>query len=51
MERIMKEEWPLIIVVPIFKLHEHEENVIETVLEKRFCRIVTVNEMQFSFMP
>ena len=30
---------------------EHEMNVVEKVLENRLHRIVTVNEMQFGFMP
>ena len=29
---------------------EHGMKVVEMVLEKRFCLIVTVNEMQFGFM-
>ena len=32
------------------KLVEHGMNVVERVLEKRFCGIVTVDEMQFGFM-
>ena len=59
-------EWDLSIVIPIFKgkgdirncscyravkLLEHEMNVIERELEKRLHRIVTVDEMQFGFMP
>ena len=54
------------IVVPIFKgkgdihncsynravkLHEHGMKVVEMVLEKRLCRMVTVDEMQFGFIP
>ena len=30
---------------------EHGMKVVETVLGKRLHRIVTVNEMQFGFMP
>ena len=33
------------------KLFEHVMKVVERVLEKGFCAIVTVNEMQFGFMP
>ena len=59
-------EWALSIVVPIFngkgdirncscyrgvKLHEHGMKVVKMVLEKRLLAIVTVNEMQFGFMP
>ena len=33
------------------KLLEHGMKVVERVLEKRLCRIMTVNEMQFGFMP
>ena len=33
------------------KLHEHGMKVVEMVLEKRLCRIVTVDEMQSGFMP
>ena len=32
-------------------LREHGMEVAEKVLEKRLCRIVSVGEMQFSFMP
>ena len=32
--------------------HEHGMmEVVERVLEKRLCRIVTVDDMQFGFMP
>ena len=63
----MPAEWALSIVVPIFKgkgdihscschravklLHEHGMKVAGRVLEKRLSRIVTVDEMQFVFMP
>ena len=62
----MPAEWALSIVVPIFKgkgdirncscyrdvkLLEHCMKVVKRVLEKRLCRIVTVDEMQFGFMP
>ena len=62
----MPVEWVLSIVIPIYKvkgnirncicyrnvkLLEHGMKVVETVLEKRSCRIVTVGEMQFGFMP
>ena len=33
------------------KQHEHGIKVVERVLEKRINRIVSVDEMQFSFMP
>ena len=33
------------------KLLKHGMKVVERVLEKRLCRIVSVDEMQFSFMP
>ena len=33
------------------KLHEHEIQVLERVLERRLCTIVTLDEMQFGFMP
>ena len=63
---VMPAEWALRIVVPIFKgncdikncscyravkLHEHGMKVVERVLENRLCRIVSVDEMQFGFMP
>ena len=62
----MPVEWALSIVVPIFKgdvdirncscygdvkLLEHGIKLVERVLEKRFCRIVFVDELQFDFMP
>ena len=62
----MPVEWPLGIAVPIFKgkcntrncscyravkLLEHGMKVVEWVLEKRLCRVVTVDEMQFGFTP
>ena len=62
----MPVEWTLSIVVPIFmpkggirncscyraaNLLEHRMKVVERVLEKRLCRIVSVDEMQFGFMP
>ena len=33
------------------KLLEHGMNVVEMVLEKRLHGIVTIDEMQFGFMP
>ena len=30
---------------------EHGINVVERVLEKRLCRILSVDEMEFGFMP
>ena len=33
------------------KLHEHGMKVVERMLEKRLCRIVFVDEMQFGFRP
>ena len=62
----MQVEWALSTVVPIFKgkgdiwncicyravkLFEHGMKVVERVLEKRLGIIVSVGEMQFSFMP
>ena len=63
----MPVEWGLHIVVPIFKgnicyirncscyaavmLLEHLLKVVEMVLGKRLHRMVTVNEMQYGFMP
>ena len=62
----MPAEWALSMVVPIFKrkgdisncscyssvkLLDHGMKVVERVLDKRLCRIVTVDEMQFGFMP
>ena len=62
----MPAEWALRIVVPIFKgkddirnsschtavkLPKHGMKVVERVLEKRLCIIVTVDKMQFEFMP
>ena len=62
----MPVEWALRIVFPIFKrksdirnfscyrdvkCQEHGMMVVERVLEKRLCRIVYVDEMQFGFMP
>ena len=62
----MPVEWTLSIVVPILKrksdirncscyravkLLEHGMKVVERVLEKRLNRIVSVDEMQFGFMP
>ena len=61
----MPAEWAMSIVVQIFKgkgdirsccfyravrLLDHGMKVVESVLEKRLCRIVTVDEMQFGFM-
>ena len=57
---VIPAEWAPSIVVPIFKgkgdirncccyravkLHEHGMKVVERVLEKRLCRIVSVDEM------
>ena len=62
----MPVEWALSVVVPILKgkgdirncscyravkLLEHGMKVVERVLEKRLRRIVSVDEMQFGFMP
>ena len=62
----MPVEWALSIVDPILKekgdirncrcnrdvkLIEHGMKVVERVLERKHHRIVTVNEMKFSFMP
>ena len=62
----MPVEWALSIVVPIFKgkgdirncncysavnLLEHGMKVVERVLGKRLCIVVTVDEMQYCFMP
>ena len=62
----MPAEWALSIMVPIFngkgnirncscyktvKFLEHGMKVVERVSEKRLCRILTVDEMQFGFMP
>ena len=62
----MPAERVLSIVVPIFKGEvdirniscyravkrlQHGIKVVETVLQKRFRRIVTFDEMQFGFMP
>ena len=62
----MLAEWALSIVVPIFKwkgdiwncscyravkLLEHGIKVVERVLEKRLCSIVTFDEMKYGFMP
>ena len=33
------------------KLLEHGMKVVERVFRKRLCRIVSVDEMQFGFMP
>ena len=61
----MSAEWSLCIMFPIFKgkgdirncgcygavkLLEHGMKVVERVLEKRFHRIVTVDEMKFGFV-
>ena len=35
----------------IVKLLEHGMKVVERVLEKGFCRIVAVDELQFCLMP
>ena len=61
----MPVEWALNIALPIFKrkgdirncscyrtvnLLEHRMKVVKSVFEKRFCRIATINVMQFGFM-
>ena len=33
------------------KLYERGMKVVERVLEKRLCRIVSADQMQFGFMP
>ena len=33
------------------KLLQHGKKVVERVLEKKPCRIVSVDEMQFGFLP
>ena len=62
----MPVSWAPRIVVPIIKseveikkcscyravtITEHGMKMAERVLEKRLCRIVSVDEMQFGFMP
>ena len=62
----MSAEWALSIVVQIFKgegdiqnsscyravkLLQHRMKVVEMVLEKKLHRIVSVDKMQFGFMP
>ena len=62
----MSVEWGQSIMVPIFNVKggitnciyyravnflEHEKKVVGRVLGKRLCIIVTVDEMQFGFMP
>ena len=62
----MPVEWAIGIVVPILKgkgdirnrschravkLPEHGKKAVERVLEKRLCRIVSVDLMQFGFRP
>ena len=62
----MPAEWALSIVVPIFrgkgdtrncscnrtvKISAHGMKVVERVLEKRLCSMVSVDEMQFGFLP
>ena len=59
-------EWALSIVVPIFKgkgdirtcnchravnIHEQDTKTVETMFEKRLCKIVSVDEMQFGSIP
>ena len=61
----MLAKWALSIVVLIFKgkvdvkncglyrsvkLHQHGRKVVKRVLEKRLCRIVIVDEIQFGFI-
>ena len=40
-----------IVAAIVVELLEHRMKVVERVLEKRLCRIVTADEMQFGFMP
>ena len=62
----MPEEWKTSVVVPIFKekgevmdcgeytgvkLLEHAMKIVERVLENRIRGLVTIDEMQFGFMP
>ena len=61
----MPAEWALSILVTIFKkgdirncicyrtvmLLEHGMKMVERVLKERLCRIVSVDEMQFGFIP
>ena len=47
----MPAEWALSRVVPIFKGKGDIRNCSCYRQEKRLCRIVSVNEMQFGFMP
>ena len=62
----MQGEWDISIVISIFKrkddirncsyyravkLLDHGTKVVERVLEKRLCIILSVDEMQFGFMP
>ena len=62
----MPEKWKTSVVVPIFirkgnvmdcgayrgvKLLEHAMKIVERVLENRIRRLVTIDDMQFGFMP
>ena len=62
----MPEEWKTSVVVPIFKekgdvkncgayrgvkLLEHAMEIVERVLENRIRGLVTIDDMQFGFMP
>ena len=62
----MPEEWKTSVVVPIFKgkgdvincrvyrgvkLLEHAMKIVERVLENRIGGLVTIDDMQFGFMP
>ena len=64
--RGMTDEWKTSVIVPIFKgkgdvmscgscrevkLLEHAMKIVERVLERRIRTLVSLNEMQFGFMP
>ena len=63
---VMPVEWALSKMIPIFKgkgnvrncscyravkLLEHDMKVVKRVLEKKLCRIVSVDEIQYDFIP
>ena len=65
-ERGMPDEWKTSVIVPIFKgkgdemscgsyrgvkLLEHAMEIFERVLERRIRTLITLNKMQFGFMP